>query len=130
MQWCGLRDKGKRNVYFLVNNYAKIPSYLFTNLNTAFILDGPALPEPPYFTAAERWLCSDYGTVAVSDEVTCKDAAIFLNKNYGGLTNKAKYPKGCHVDLGAIPLYRVRFNEHPTGSRSPSVKQVCHSKGK
>ena len=24
MQWCGLRDKGKRYVYFLANNYAKI----------------------------------------------------------------------------------------------------------
>ncbi len=62
----------------------------------------------------------------ISMEVTCRVAAGFVGKPYGGNTSFSYFPSGCYLNTAAAFVY---LNTHPTGNAAASAQPLCKGTG-
>ena len=96
-----------------------------------FFIGGPDFPKDPYFAAAPRYLCSDYGKIPVLLNEDCQNAAVFLHATYESVPNRRKWPIGCILKTTAQNKKEVFQNYPPGGKglRPRDAQQICFSKG-
>ncbi len=62
----------------------------------------------------------------ITTEVTCRVAAGFVGKPYGGNTSFSYFPSGCYLNTAAAFVY---LNTHPTGGTAASAQPLCKGTG-
>ena len=93
------------------------------------MLGGLKHQENAYFLTDPYSLCSDgYPGRRVTDESSCRNAAVFFNKRFIGRKNHYEAPTGCVMYHNAA-LDGMFLNIHPHGLRHPRVSQVCQETG-
>jgi hypothetical protein len=63
----------------------------------------------------------------ITTEVTCRVAAGFLGKPYGGNTSYSYFPSGCYLNTTAVGS--VYLNTHPTGGTAANGQPLCLGTG-
>ena len=73
---------------------------------------------------AKKEICSDIEQDVLSDEASCKDAAVSRNLAFKGSVNYSRLPAGC------FQVVNVFWNTNENGKRSSLTKAICKEKGK
>ncbi len=66
------------------------------------------------------------GYSKITTEVTCRVAAGFLGKPYGGNTSFSAYPSGCYLNTAVGSVY---LNTYPTGGTAARAQPLCLGTG-
>jgi hypothetical protein len=66
------------------------------------------------------------GNSKITTEVTCRVAAGFLGKPYGGSTSYNYNPSGCYLNTSVGSVY---LNTHPTGGTAANAQPLCLGTG-
>jgi hypothetical protein len=74
--------------------------------------------------ASNTNVCPGYSKITT--EVTCRVAAGFLGKPYGGNTSYSFNPSGCYLNTAVGSVY---LNVHPAGGTAPNAQPLCLGTG-